>query len=102
MVMGALMSMLARILCTGFFPFSDNRIEQVRWVKQLLEGEGVTVGKPRRTGVGAWKIEGAEIESLKKMAARMLTSGGLYKKKKEIKLILDDYCDMVTGEEVSE
>ncbi|HLQ21457.1 MAG TPA: LAGLIDADG family homing endonuclease [Nitrososphaerales archaeon] len=82
--------------------FSDNWIEQVRWVKQLLEGEGITVGKSRRTGVGAWKVEVAGIESLKKMAAQMLNSGGLHKKKREIKLIIDYYIDKITGVEASE
>jgi len=71
-------------------------------VKIFLESQLVKVGKPKNTGMGAWKIKVSEIESLRKMATAMLNCGVLNKKKKEIRLLLDYYENRITGNDVAE
>ena len=71
-------------------------------MKIFLESQLVKVGKPKNTGMGAWKIKVAEIESLRKMATAMLNCGVLHKKEKEIRLLLDYYENRITGNEVAE
>jgi hypothetical protein len=82
--------------------FSDNWLEQIEQVRELLSAHGINVRKPRRNGVGGWTCEIKEISSMKAMAVGMLRSGGIYKKKKELQLLIDYYSDKVTGTEVLE
>lgn len=82
--------------------FSDNWLCQIEQVRLFLLGHGIRVGKPRRVGVGAWMCEVAEISSLIALATNMLASGGVYKKKRELQLLLDYYLDKITGTEVIE
>jgi hypothetical protein len=82
--------------------FSDNWLPQIEQVRNFLISHGIRVGKLRRVGVGAWGCEVAEISSLKRIAAEMLASGGIYKKRRELELLLDYYEDKVTGTVVIE
>src|SRR5271157_5890409 len=82
--------------------FSDNWIEQLEQVRRFLVGRGVSVGKPRRNGKAGWMFEVAEISSMRLMATEMLLSGGIYKKRRELQLLLDYYNDKVTGNQVIE
>jgi len=82
--------------------FTDNWFDQVQRVKIFLESQAVKVGNPKTTGMGAWKIKVSEIGSLRKMGTAMLRCGALYKKEKEIRLLLDYYENRITGNEVAE
>ncbi len=82
--------------------FSDNWLDQILFVKALLEQGGIRVQKPRRTGVGGWRLVAAEIESVRKMAINMLESGGLHEKRSELLLLLAYYDNKVTGKAVAE
>lgn len=82
--------------------FSDNWLGQIEQIRGFLAKHGIRVGKPRRNGVGGWTCEVKEISSLKTMAMEMLRSGGIYKKKRELQLLVDYYSDRVTGREVLE
>ncbi len=82
--------------------FSDNWLDQILFVKALLEQRGIRVQKPRRAGVGGWRLVVAEIESVRKMASNMLESGGLHKKRSELLLLLAYYDNKVTGNAVAE
>jgi hypothetical protein len=82
--------------------FSDNWTEQLEQVRRFLIARGISVGKPRRNGKAAWMFEVAEISSMKLMATKMLRSGGIYKKRRELQLLLDYYDDKVTGNQVIE
>lgn len=82
--------------------FSDNWLPQIEQVRNFLIRHGIKVGKPRRVGVGAWGCEVAEISSMRKMAAEMLASGGIFKKRRELELLLDYYEDKITGTVVIE
>lgn len=44
--------------------------------------------------------EVAEISSMKRMATEMLASGGIFKKKRELQLLLDYYSGKITGTDV--
>lgn len=63
---------------------------------------GIRVGKSRRVGKGGWICEIKGISSMKKMATKMLHSGGTYKKRRELQLLVDYYHDKVTGTQVLE
>lgn len=82
--------------------FSDNWTEQLEQVQRFLIARGISVGRPRRNGKTAWMFEVAEISSMKLMATEMLRSGGIYKKRRELQLLLDYYDDKVTGNQVIE
>lgn len=82
--------------------FSDNWLEQIEQVRDFLIKHGIKVGKTRRNGIGGWTCRVIEIASLKAMARKMLQSGGIYKKKRELKLLLDYYSNKVSGTEVLE
>ncbi|MDE1852248.1 MAG: hypothetical protein KGI38_00705 [Thaumarchaeota archaeon] len=82
--------------------FSDNWLGQIQQIREFLAGHGIRVGKPRRVGIGGWTCEVKEISSLKTMAMEMLRSGGIYKKKRELQLLVDYYSDKVSGTEVLE
>jgi hypothetical protein len=69
--------------------FTDNWPPQLSQVKFFLEGQQVSVGKVRRTGVGGFKIEVAAIESLKRCAGAMLETRCLFKKREELKSFLN-------------
>ena len=79
--------------------FTDNWLGQIAQVRDFLVKEGVRVGKPRRVGVGGWMCEIKEISSVRIIATRMLQSGGIYKKKTELRLVLDYYSDSITANE---
>jgi hypothetical protein len=81
---------------------SDNWLGQIEQVRKFLLQHGIKVGKPGRVGVGAWMCEVAEISSLIALATSMLASGGTYKKRRELQLLLDYYSDKITGTEVVE
>ncbi len=82
--------------------FSDNWLGQIEQIREFLVKHGIRVGKTRRAGVGGWTCEVKEISSLKTMAIEMLRSGGIYKKKRELLLLIDYYSDKVRGTEVLE
>jgi len=80
--------------------FSDNWLEQIEQIREFLIRHGVRVQKPRKVGVGGWICEVKEIASLMIITEEMLQSGGIFKKKKELQLLLDYYSDRITGTEV--
>lgn len=82
--------------------FSDNWLGQVDQVREFLAEHGINVRKARRNGVGGWTCEIKEISSMKAMAVEMLQSGGVYKKRMELELLVSYYSDKVTGTEVLE
>ncbi len=82
--------------------FSDNWYRQIEQVRRFLRLRRIRVGTPRRIGVGAWVCEVKEISSLKLIAEKMLRSGGTFKKRAELELLLDYYRSEVTGTDVIE
>ena len=82
--------------------FSDNWKEQLEQIREFLSARGIKVGKVRRNGNAAKVFEVAEIASMRLMASEMLRSGGIFKKRRELELLLDYYEDKITGNEVIE
>jgi hypothetical protein len=82
--------------------FSDNWLGQIEQIREFLANHGIRVGKPRKVGVGGWTCEIKEIGSMKTMAIEMLQSGGIFKKRRELQMLVDYYSDKVTGTEVLE
>jgi len=79
--------------------FTDNWLGQIEQIRHFLIKEGIRVGKPRRVGVGGWMCEIKEISSVMTSALKMLQSGGIYKKRAELKLVLDYYSDKITAQD---
>jgi hypothetical protein len=65
-----------------------------------MESEGINVGALRRSGRGGYKIEVAAIESLQRCALAMLEGRNLFKKRKELELMLDYFSGRKTGDDV--
>lgn len=82
--------------------FSDNWLNQINQISRFLIRHGVKVQRPRKVGTGGWICEVKEIDSLILVAKEMLRSGGIFKKRRELQLLLDYYSDKVTGTEVLE
>jgi len=82
--------------------FVDNRPPQLWQIKLFLEKEGARVGKLRRAGVGGFKIEVAAIESLMRCAEAMLETWCLFKKRRELEMMLNYFKGKVTGNQVIE
>jgi hypothetical protein len=80
--------------------FVDNWPPQLWQIKLFLEKQGVRVGTLRRAGVGGFKIEVAAIESLKRCAEAMLETRCLFKKRRELEMMLDYFNGRVTGNDV--
>jgi hypothetical protein len=81
--------------------FVDNWPPQVIQIKRFLESENVRVGAVRDTGTGGFKIEVAEIESLKKCARMMLAVPCLFKKREELQMMIAYFEGKVSGDDVS-
>jgi intein/homing endonuclease len=82
--------------------FSDNWLGQIEQIREFLANHGINVKNSRRNGIGGWICEVKEISSMMAMAQEMLRSGGIYKKKRELQMLIDYYSDKVTGTEVLE
>lgn len=82
--------------------FTDKWFEQVEQVREFLIERGVRVGRTRRVGVGGWICEVKEISSLRAVAIQMLQSGGIYKKRRELQLLVDYYSDKITAAQILE
>lgn len=80
--------------------FTDNWPPQLMQIKQFLESRGISVGTVRRTGIGGHKVEVASIESLRRCASAMLDGRSLFKKRKELKFMLDYFDGKITGDDV--
>ena len=78
--------------------FVDNWAPQLVQIKHFLEGQGVSVGAVRAAGTGGYKIEVAEIESLRKCARMMLSGTCLFKKREELQIMMDYFDGKVTGD----
>jgi hypothetical protein len=82
--------------------FTDNWAPQLLQIKQFLEAQGVRVGALRSTGMGAFNIEVAAIESLVKFAKGALETRCLFKKRKELQMMIEYFDGRVTGNQVIE
>lgn len=82
--------------------FTDNWAPQLAQIKRFLESQGVSVGAIRSTGMGAYKIEVAAIESLVKFAKGALWTSCLFKKRRELQMLLDYFGGRVSGNQVIE
>jgi len=82
--------------------YSDNWHGQIEQIREFLIRHGVKVQKVRKVGFGGWICEVKAIASLTIAAKEMLQSGGIFKKKRELRLLLDYYSDRVSGTEVLE
>jgi len=80
--------------------FTDNWPPQLAQVKRFLESQGISVGIVRATGTGGYKIQVAGILSLRKCAQAMLSGNNIFKKRRELELLLDYYDGKITGDQV--
>jgi hypothetical protein len=82
--------------------FVDNWPPQLWQIKLFLEREGVRVGAVRRAGIGGFKVEVAAIESLMRCAEAMLETRCLFKKRRELEMMLSYFKGSATGNQVIE
>src|SRR5271170_1508359 len=82
--------------------FTDNWPPQFLQIKQFSEAQGLGVGAVRSTGMGAVKFQVAGIESLVKFARGVLETRCLFKKRRELQIMLAYFDGKVTGNQVIE
>jgi hypothetical protein len=71
-------------------------------IKQFLEAKGLDAGAIRPTGMGAVKFQVAAIDSLIRFARGVLETRCLFKKRKELQIMLAYFDGKVTGDQVIE
>jgi len=82
--------------------FTDNWSPQLLQIKLFLEAQGLDVGAIRPTGMGAVKFQVAAIESLIRFARGVLETRCLFKKRKELQIMLAYFDGKVMGDQVIE